>query len=440
MLRLSSAVVAVVAVVVLGVPSDVSASRPIVDPGASCTVIYAADGEVALGGNNEDGFNPLTKIWFVPGVDGGYGSAWVGYDDLVIQGGMNEAGLFFDALAVREVTVPPDPNRPEVSGPVWPRLMSRCATVDCVREFYDQTSLPGTWNGQALFGDSRGDSVIVEPLAVLPKDGTFQVATNFFQWEVPSTNRTDERYDTATSMLGRSDRFSPDVIRDVLQATHQEGDVNTVYSTVYDLKARTIDLYYFHDYSTNVTFDLATELAKGVHGYDIAALFGPNVAADALAAPIHRRIAATLATLPSTTVTHDALAPLAGTYEAAASARIEVMASGDILSARQPWSPWVPLHAVSDREFVNVFSDPAGAVMRLDMRFTDVGAEPAAVEITDGSGNGIVAMRTTPSPPTGIGPFLIGLGAIAVALIAAYASFAQRRPRSRRTTATAPGR
>ena len=185
---------------------------------------------MAIGGNNEDGFNPLTKIWFVPGVDGGHGSVWVGYDDYGIQGGMNDAGLFFDGLAVRDVVVPPKPGRPEYGGgSAWVHLMSRCDSVDCIRAFYEGTSMPGTWNGQALFGDRFGGSAIVEPLTVIPRDGRFQVATNFFQSETPPAVRTDERYVTATSMLGASDRFSTNLMRDVLEATRQQGDVNTLY-------------------------------------------------------------------------------------------------------------------------------------------------------------------------------------------------------------------
>ena len=49
----------------------------------------------------------------MPGVDGGHGSVWVGCADYGIQGGMNDAGLIFDGLAVRDVVVPPTPGRPE---------------------------------------------------------------------------------------------------------------------------------------------------------------------------------------------------------------------------------------------------------------------------------------------------------------------------------------
>ena len=40
-----------------------------------------------------------------------------------------------------------------------------------------------SWDYQFLFGDSTGDSAIIEPLAVIRGEGQFQVATNFYQSE-----------------------------------------------------------------------------------------------------------------------------------------------------------------------------------------------------------------------------------------------------------------
>ena len=110
-----------------------------------------------FGGNNEDERNPLTHIWFVPGETGSSGSVFVGYDDLVVQGGMNEAGLFFDALGVREVEVPATPGKPAYSGQnLALDVMAGCDSVACVVEQFQSFSMDGTWNGQYLFGDRFG--------------------------------------------------------------------------------------------------------------------------------------------------------------------------------------------------------------------------------------------------------------------------------------------
>jgi hypothetical protein len=284
--------------------------------GAGCTVVYAADESGAYGGSNEDERNPLTQIWFIPGEAGAHGSLFVGYDDLVVQGGMNEAGLFFDALGVREVDVPGTFGKPTYGGQnLTLDVMAECDSVACVIEQFRAFSMEGTWNGQLLFGDRLGASAIIEPLTVISKSDRFQVATNFFQSEVPPAERTDERYVTATSMLAAAGSVSSALVRDVLDATHQEGTVNTVYSTVYDLQAQSVDLYYFGDFSTAVTFDLADELAKGVHGYELTDLFPSNEAAARVAAPIRTRLSAALAGHEPVSVEKDRLADLSGRYE-----------------------------------------------------------------------------------------------------------------------------
>src|SRR5512132_2227462 len=137
--RASGVATCAVALVLLSIQA--AQARPAA-PGASplqasnvptgCTVVYAADGQSVVGGNNEDERNPLTWIWFVPGERGGYGSVFVGYDDLAIQGGMNEAGLFFDGLAVRSVDVPARPGKPTYTGQSFFRdVLADCDSVAC---------------------------------------------------------------------------------------------------------------------------------------------------------------------------------------------------------------------------------------------------------------------------------------------------------------------
>src|SRR5512143_2617171 len=75
-------------------------AQVIMQPGQSCTVFYAASGDLALAGNNEDSYGPLTRAWFISASEGRYGRVYFGYDDLLPQGGLNDQGLFFDGLSV----------------------------------------------------------------------------------------------------------------------------------------------------------------------------------------------------------------------------------------------------------------------------------------------------------------------------------------------------
>ena len=64
-----------------------------------CTIFHAYDGEIALGGNNEDWEDPNTIMWLEPPAEGAYGRAYFGFLNRWPQGGVNDQGLFFDGAA-----------------------------------------------------------------------------------------------------------------------------------------------------------------------------------------------------------------------------------------------------------------------------------------------------------------------------------------------------
>ena len=69
-------------------------------PALPCTVVYYADEETALAGNNEDFFFPYTQATFFPPEEGKHGGVYFGYQARhgvefgAYQGGVNDQGLF----------------------------------------------------------------------------------------------------------------------------------------------------------------------------------------------------------------------------------------------------------------------------------------------------------------------------------------------------------
>jgi hypothetical protein len=255
-------------------------------PDMGCTVVYATDGNLALGGNNEDYGIPTTKAWFIPAEEGQYGRVYFGYENFIWQGGMNDQGLFFDAMAVNKPVMVPREGKSIYQGTLADKAMAECATVDCVLALFEQYHERDTWYHQFLFGDADGSSVIIEPLAVLRNDGGYQVGTNFYQSTTPKEQQTCPRFRVATRMLEDASTLSVDLMRQVMSATHLEGESHTLYSNVYDLTNRFVYLYYYHDYDNAVVLDLEKELAKGQRVVDLPTLFPPNAAAESWAAPI----------------------------------------------------------------------------------------------------------------------------------------------------------
>ncbi len=63
--------------------------------------------------------------------------------------------------------------------------------------------------------------------------------------------------------LASGEPLNVEFMASVLDATHQEGDISTIYSTVYDLRERTLYLYYEHRFDEPVVLDVAAELERG---------------------------------------------------------------------------------------------------------------------------------------------------------------------------------
>jgi hypothetical protein len=244
---------------------------------AGCTVIYGADEENVLGGNNEDFTNPDTRIWFFPSAAGKFGRALVGYEGFIWQGGMNDQGLFFDAMAVEEPFNVEQGDKPKYQGSLPAKALESCVDVDCVLDLFDNFHAYDTWTFQFLFGDTAGNSVIIEPHQII-RGGSFQVGTNFYQ-SITNENecRYCVRYWTARSMFENADSITVELMRDILSATQLEDDYPTQYSTIYDLKENLIYLYLFHDFEQVKVFDLEKELAAGYHVYEMVNLFPDNL-------------------------------------------------------------------------------------------------------------------------------------------------------------------
>ena len=251
----------------------------VMQPGQGCTVFYAASGDLAFAGNNEDSFNPLTRAWFIPASDGCYGRVYFGYDNRWPQGGMNDKGLFFDGLYVPyealDISALP-PAYPNGASTMPDDVIATSATVDEALAFFEQYRRDGLETGQLFFGDKTGNSAIVEGNAIIRKKGPYQIATNFRQSEASGPPYVDRRYNAADEHLSQVDSYSVELFRQILDATHQDHYTQTLFSQVYDLKSGLIYLYLFHDYQNVTILNLDDELAKGPHMVSIASLFPKN--------------------------------------------------------------------------------------------------------------------------------------------------------------------
>lgn len=250
-------------------------------PSVACTGVLACDGKVTLAGNNEDYFNPYTKVHFLPPEEGKYGRIYFGFNDNFPQGGVNDQGLFFDGFATAPLEVTKSKDKPKCGRFIMQKVMEECATVEEALKVFDRYNLEFMEKAMFMIGDKTGDSAIIEGDDVVRKKGAYQVCTNFYQSKVKGDEYPCERYNIATELLENEHEVSVDLIRRILAATHQEWPASTVYSNIYDLRRGKIHLYHFHNFENVVTLDIDEELAKRERIVDLPTLFPNTYAASA---------------------------------------------------------------------------------------------------------------------------------------------------------------
>ncbi len=295
----------------------VLASLLVVDTARPCTGVYVFQDGRALAGNNEDFWNPDTKVRFVPAAEGRHGRVYFGFGNLYPQGGMNTAGLFFDGFATKRLPITGMDGRETFAGNLIDEAMATCGSVQEVKALFARYDLTFLEAAMLMFGDRHGDSIIVEGDEILDKDGRFQVVTNFYQSRSPETEWSCPRHAAATRMLGKSKRFTVERVRDVMKEVAVRGRVSTQYTNVYDLTNGVVHLYHFLDYDRAVTLDLEEELAKGERVVDLPSLFPKKKSFERYRAERQAEIDARKAERVAKDVDRTRFPDLVGAYEVA---------------------------------------------------------------------------------------------------------------------------
>jgi hypothetical protein len=238
----------------------------------ACTIFSCARGGEVFAAANEDDYTPFTRIWYNPGTADRYGSVCFGGPDMQVASAMNEHGLFFDFaqasydLGKLKLTNP-------YSGFLMWEVLGKCRNVKeaiALIEKYDYNSA-----SQVLLADREGNSILVNPEGIIEKKGAFQVNANC---NIVNGKLACRRPEIVNEALGGSKNNSLPFLKKVLDNTHQEGALTTLYSTVCDLQRGVIYAYFFHNYDTAYKIDLKAELEKGYRIENLADHFPASFA------------------------------------------------------------------------------------------------------------------------------------------------------------------
>lgn len=223
----------------------------------ACTIFSCSREGQTFVAANEDDTTPFTRIWYNPSTKDRYGSVCFGAPDMQVAAAMNEHGLFFDYAAANYNLSKLNLTNPYKSDIMW-EILGKCKTVKeamVILKKYDYIS-----QSQILLADKEGNSILINPKGIIEKSGDFQVNSNC---NMINGKLSCRRPEIANEMLSASKSNSVDFLKSILDKTHQEGELNTLYSTICDLKKGIIYVYLFHDYNTVYKIDLKSELKKG---------------------------------------------------------------------------------------------------------------------------------------------------------------------------------
>jgi tetratricopeptide (TPR) repeat protein len=230
-------------------------------------------------GNNEDFWNPNTRIWFEQGKANEYGAVYVGYDNFWPQGGMNQAGLVFDGFSMDYLVINDTLGKKSLGANFLKDIMKKCTVVDDVKKYLSQYSLQGLETSMFLFIDKTGKYLVVEGDSLIIGNNQSYVLSNFYPSQIKEESEIDiPFYHKGKRLLESKKDTSISFCSSVMDTMHQERDWGggTMYTTIYDLKEGTIYLYYFRDYTHFVKFNLNQELKKNDYSLIIPELFPEN--------------------------------------------------------------------------------------------------------------------------------------------------------------------
>lgn len=237
-----------------------------------------SEGAVLVGNNEDYYLDAKPLMWVTPAKKEDHGRICFGFDEGMFsrfaQGGVNDAGLFFDAAVTPRGPEPSKKGKIKAPANMGDRMLAECANVEKAIAWLERRRLTLLRGSHLLLADAEGDAAVVElvegEMRVFRKEGSYLAATNFSLSNPGAGNYPCLRYALVTEVLGGDQAPSVESFRKILQAcaaprspiadSGREG--GTLYSNVYDLTNRVIYVY-LGDLDAPVRIDVRAYLARG---------------------------------------------------------------------------------------------------------------------------------------------------------------------------------
>ena len=254
----------------------------------ACSGYKITIGNKTILGSNEDAWRVTPHIWFEKGTgDGNYGAAFTGsrYDGengYAPQAGMNEMGLAFERLASYHPKQESFANRKTISNPTkyLKDILHACKSVEEVQEYISKYDHSYFIEDVFLYVDKSGKYLIVEPYTLTIGNEPTYVISNFCPSITSEQNAGKlDRYRNGVAFLKNNIDTTLEfctALSDTMHVCRKKIGDGTLLTSIWDLNNGKVNLYFYHDYTTTVQFDISEELKKGDHIIAIETLFPRN--------------------------------------------------------------------------------------------------------------------------------------------------------------------
>jgi hypothetical protein len=258
----------------------------------ACTIISAKDkkGQVWTGNNEDNLFTFKSLINIVPSSNDSYGYIFFTYNDPKqgMQGGVNEAGLFFDFNWVPFTDSKETGKKEYYPGghvKMFEFIMEHLTTVQEVMDLYKKYKIPGIEHSQLHLADKNGNlGIIVSDSMWITKENHL-ASTNYNLCHPDQAEEPCFRMPIAQRLL-KNNEPSFELFSQICDSTRQfySSGVGTIYSNIHNLSTGEIWFYFGLDYKTAYKTSVRELLNKGKTSFYICDLFKNQLLVKAHAA------------------------------------------------------------------------------------------------------------------------------------------------------------
>lgn len=252
----------------------------------ACSGYKITSGNTTILGSNEDAWRTTPHIWFEK-TNHKYGAAFTGsrYDGdngYAPQSGMNVMGLAFERLVSYHPEQTPFTNRKPINNPTLylKDILHNCKDVNEVKSYISQFDHSYFLEDIFFYVDKLGNYIIVEPYKIISGNNPYYVFSNFCPSITSEQNACKiDRYRKGSFFLkNHTDtglKFCT-ALSDTMHVCRSKIGDGTLLSSIWNLNEGCVNLYFYHDYTKTVKFNLMDEMNKGDHIIAIDQLFPIN--------------------------------------------------------------------------------------------------------------------------------------------------------------------